>query len=147
MLQPRFGTESFTISEKNGHILLHTEFEGGQVADLGACNDGTWHKVPLPFASEDSTYYGSSVRRASVTGGDPMEASACVLCRDPEELEVHLRSKGFMGGKIFRFSRKKLVFLPYSDFARENRSGGVKHENLDRLAVSGEIVIDLVKQA
>lgn len=146
MAQPRFGTEYFTISKEDGHILLQTEFEGGQSADLGVCNDGTWHKVSLPLASEDNTYYGSNVRHACVTGGDPMEAFSCVLCRDPEEIEVHLRSKGFMGGRIFRFGRKKLVFLPYSDFACENRSSGVKHENLDRLAVSGKVVIDLVKQ-
>ena len=142
--RPHFGISKLSLSMQGEHLILHTDFNGSCEADLGICNDGEWHKISLPILPEDQTYYGSNVRRGSVTGGNISEAYACTVCHASDMIEIHLRSKGFMGCKILRIGRQSLTYLPYDDFARENRSSTVKHENLDRMAISGIIEVQLI---
>ena len=141
---PRFGTSFISLQLKDEEILLKTDVTGEEPISLGKLNAGTWQPVRLPLIPEDRTYYGSAVKHGATTGGNPDEAFACVLCRTPEQVEIHLRSKGYMGGKIYRISKNMLTFMPYDDYARQNRSDTVKHPNLDRCACPGVIEIPLI---
>lgn len=143
--EPLLGIQSVTVENRDGHVYLTTDVTEGTAIELGACNDGTWHPVRMPFAQTDGTYHGSSVRKNFVAGGDSSVVCSCVVCREPSVLEMHFRGKSFMGGKIFKLDikDKTFTFLPYDDFARANRSSAVKHVNLDKMMASGAVTVSI----
>ena len=132
------GTRWLELTEQEGQIGLQTELTHGGYVMLGACNDGQWHSVKMPFeltAGPQQHGFG----RDSICGADNSRLFASVICRSPERLEIHFRGKGFMGCKIFVIDKKggRMEYIPYEDYARALRSSEIKHRNLDREMVSG----------
>lgn len=97
------GCSKVEFSFKDRTLSMTTDFDGVEQSLELECGDGRWTECPALFLVPEIEG-GSRVRLDIVTGADPREAKASAIWVEPNILQVHFRSNGWMGANIFTFT-------------------------------------------